>query len=163
MIVYIGVAMDKNGNAVRQSVEVAASLRDSEAFSAVPLEIFCPALAHFNNFPGRRVHGKVVAEMNRHALHQADVLVVIYHPGQETWGLPMEVRDVANTGRDIVVLNTEDVSADLLPMYLVALDGIVVVSNVEDLATVLRSLWDEAEQRRIGHTMVMRANEAPDD
>jgi hypothetical protein len=121
MLIYLAQAIDK-------SPQFAEDERHNELYhqmlkdwpGGASLVIFRPAGA-FRAIPGRvtQDEGRRVEEINTKALKEADAMVILYEPGVESWGVPMELLAFRNTGRPaFLLIEGHGTRYEDLPIYL---------------------------------------------
>jgi hypothetical protein len=137
MKVYIIEPIDRCGEAVKDQSNF-KELMASKFTAEAPVMAFFPALAY-------GVRGKVnqeditfLQDLNWHALTESDAVALIYKPGVESWGSPVELEQARAAGKRLFVLLPIDRPVDLLPFYLrSALVDAVVVHGWPELLDAL--------------------------
>lgn len=94
------------------------ALREVNRFS--PVSIFCPGLAFSLTGPMDQDGARNLVSINSRALEVADVMVLVYVPGVESWGCPQEVMVASDMGIPIIVKTPMDYPYDKIPNYLKA-------------------------------------------
>lgn len=117
MRIYLAMAVDRNDDGRKEYEILAKKLADCLCAAGVgSCSIFVPGVAYKGHSVSRGDQQYII-DVNRLALQYADILVVIYNPGVESWGVPYEMALARDTeGMPIYIYSPE--MAESLPTYL---------------------------------------------
>ena len=92
MFIYLAVAIDKNRPIKSKREKLLAEIFKRWPSGDASLVVFSPADA-FTTLRSRITESEAVRieQVNERALEVADIMVILYQPGIESWGVPIEL------------------------------------------------------------------------
>jgi hypothetical protein len=119
------------------------------------ISVYVPSGAFKLSYPGPDTSLSMhdcnwLIELNETALHNADVMVLLYYKGTESWGLPQELLLAERWGKRVLLLiRSIDEEQPRLPVYLV---GRVAKGDIYhdtmDLASRIAADYEEKDNGR---------------
>jgi hypothetical protein len=117
MKIYLAMAIDRNEEGRKEYETLAEELANSLYTAGVgSCSIFVPGTA-YKGTPVSRRDQRYIIDINRLVLQYADILVVVYSPRVESWGVPYEMALARDTEGIPIYIYSPEV-AKSLPIYL---------------------------------------------
>ena len=139
MFIYLAVAIDKNLPTTANREELISAISKGWPKGA-SLVIYSPADA-FTALQARVTESEAVRieQVNERALEVADSMVILYQPGVESWGVPIELDQFRRWDRPaFLLLDTHGHVYQALPLYLrIRIPQKRVLYSTDDLVQTL--------------------------